>query len=111
MPTLKRAVAFATGISVRDANTVCPTSRRLGSTRGEDTTIENSLFLSYRHGAVRAAANLRDMPGSLQKPEAPAMSTQLLHGAVHGWPRRLRAPAGQVSRMSRRTSYTVSGKS
>jgi len=71
-----------------------------------------SVFFSlYRHGAVRAAANLCDMSGPIQKSKAPAMPAQLLHGAVHGRPRRLRASTGQVSRMPCRTSYTVSSES
>lgn len=50
------------------------------------------------------------MPGSIQKSEAPAMSTQLLHGTVHGRPCRLCSPTGQMSGMPCRTSYTISSK-
>ena len=63
-----------------------------------------------KHGAVRAAADMRDLLGSLQESETTAMPAQLLYGAVHGRTRRLRASTGQVSRMPGRTSYTLSGE-
>lgn len=66
-------------------------------------------FLLFRHGAVRAAANLRDMLGSIQKSKALAMSTQLLHGTLYGRSCRLCPSTSQMSGMPCRTSYTLSG--
>ena len=70
-------------------------------------TVEN--VASREHGAVRAAADMRDLPGSLQEPEAATMPTQLLHGALYGRAGRLRASTSQMSRVPCRTPYTLSG--
>lgn len=50
------------------------------------------------------------MPGPIQEPEAFTMPAQLLHGTVHGRPRRLRASPGEMSRMPCGTSYTIPGE-
>jgi len=49
-------------------------------------------FLLFRYGAVRAAANLCDMPGSIQKSKALAMSTPCMDGLVDYVRRQVKCP-------------------
>lgn len=49
------------------------------------------------------------VPGPVPQPQAAAMPAQLLHGALHGRPRRLCQATGEMSRMPCRTQDPVPG--
>lgn len=58
---------------------------------------KNSIRREYtrQNGTVRSTADMRDMFGQIQESETAAMSTFVLHGAVHGRFSGLRSETGK----------------
>lgn len=66
------------------------------------------LQINFENGTIWTAADVRHLPGQVSQPEAAAMPTLLLHGAVHGWAGGLRSETGQWGKPIYLTSVTNS---